>query len=126
MRIRRRDGWCCPVLQELKIAGLPAVDNHNRVSPAGAAAYGRGLVRGLVPQRSNGTAPLAGIIFGAGRRPWGDAVHRSIAVPGFFWPFFGLGCAGVEQRINDLFERWVDGVEAGNSGAPDERVDDLS
>ena len=33
--------------------------------------------------------------------------------------------AGVEERINDIFERWVDGVEASDRRAAGERVNDL-
>ncbi len=77
----------------------------------------------LVLSNLSGSSTCAIAIIGRGRRKWGDAVDRSIAAPGFCWPsepFYGSGDAGVEQRIYDIFERWVDGVEAGDRGAVSE------
>ena len=77
----------------------------------------------LVLSNLSGTGTCAIAIIGRGRRKWGDAVVRSIAAPGFRWqsePFYGSDAAGVEQRIYDIFERWVDGVEAGDCGATGE------
>ena len=67
--------------------------------------------------------PRTILIIGGGRRKRGDATDRSIAVPGFGWssePSSGSGDPGVEQRIYDIFERWVDGVEAGDRRAAGE------
>ena len=77
----------------------------------------------LVLSNLSGSSTCAIAIIGRGRRKWGDAVDRSIAAPGFCWPsepFYRSGDAGVEQRIYDILERWVDGVEAGDCGATGE------
>lgn len=127
--MRRCDCSVYPLSQPSKIADPSAVNNRSCVwlQPAPLSVW-RCWARVSVPQKFNRTDTGAIVIIGVGWRKWGDAFDRFFAARALSWSSessSGSGDAGVEQRINDLLERWVDGVEAGNSGAPGERVDDL-